>query len=94
MLQRKSESSQVPIKLTLIKPSFSSLAENTTSNQNNSATFKNTDKVGDYSNAAMATEMNNTEITNVYFIATFFNCQEEKLDKENADEVRKAYLKM
>ena len=34
------------------------------------------------------------QITNVYFIATFFNCQEEKLDKENADEVRKAYLKM
>ena len=50
--------------------------------------------MGDYSNAAMATEMNNTEITNVYFIATFFNCQEEKLDKENADEVRKSYLKM
>ena len=81
LLQRKSESSQVPIKLTLIKPSFSSLAENTTSNQNNSATLKNTEKVGDYSNAAMATEMNNTEITNVYFIATFFNCQEVRQRK-------------
>ena len=37
--------------------------------------------MGDYSNAAMATEMNNTEITNVYFIATFFNCQEVRQRK-------------
>ena len=50
--------------------------------------------MGDYSNAAMATEMNNTEINNAYCTATFINWQEEKLDKENADEVRKAYLKM
>ena len=45
----------------------------------------------DYSNAAMATEKNNTEIAKVYCIATFINCQEEKLDKDYADKRKKAH---
>ena len=39
----------------------------------------------------MATEKNNTEIAKVYCIATFINCQEEKLDKDYADKRKKAH---
>ena len=35
--------------------------------------------------------MNNAKITKVYCIATFTNCQEEKLDKDHAVKIGKAY---
>ena len=66
------------------------LAENTTAISNNSVTVEN-QKRWKIIVPAKATEMNNAKITKVYCIATFTNCQEEKLDKDHAVKIGKAY---